>query len=272
MKRTAIVIGLMMLFAPSTIGCKSSPKMAWWKSNKASESTAIAHQAPELPSDAAKQADAARSTQVAGGSAPPFTPGQVSGSTTTSGASTYPSTDAPAFVPSAVSQLASSTPSTTPASTSTVTSGPYNPAATPVAKAAPVETATAGVDRYGMGLVAGATDAAAAGYSATTETANNVANSTSDVASRYGMPAGGTSVAQTPGVAAVSPYSPAHVTPASSMVSTQPYRPGGTSTYSASVPSMASLPAGTTPVATPAGTATTPTSTAPASTPTNRYW
>lgn len=265
MKRTAIVIGLMMLLAPTSIGCKSAPKMAWWKSNKTAESTAMAHQAPELPSDAAKQADAAKSSQVAGGAAPPFTPGQVSGgSTTTSGASTYPSTDAPAFVPSAVSQMAGGT---SPVSTA---AGPYNPAATPVAKTAPVEATTAGVDRYGMGLAAGAVNAAASVNSATTEVASNAGYSASDVASSYGMPAAGVSVAQTPGVAAVAPYSPAQVTPASSVVSTQPYRPGGTSTYSAqqSVPSMASLPdSSTSTETTPA-----PTQTAPTSTPSNRYW
>ena len=261
MKQTSFVIGLAMLVASTSVGCKSAPKMAWWKSKDAAEATAMAHQAPELPSDAAKKAEAkSSSTQVAGGVAAPFVPGAAAGGSTTP-SSNYPTTDAPAFTPNAVAQ-------TTPASAGA--SGPYNPAATPVGKAAPVAVATTGVDRYGASDPAAAVQQGlAAGYSATKEVAANAVNSAADVESRYGTPAADAAATYTSGVAAVTPYSPAPVTPASSVVATQPYRPGGTSTYS--VPSMASLPPSSTPPT--ATTSTTPATTTPASAPTsNRYW
>ena len=53
MRKTAITVGLLVLSASTSVGCKSAPKLAWWKSDKTDE-TALAHAAPELPSDAAK--------------------------------------------------------------------------------------------------------------------------------------------------------------------------------------------------------------------------
>lgn len=284
MRKTAITVGLLVLSASTSVGCKSTSKLAWWKSNKTDE-TALAHAAPELPSDAAKKAEGA---QVAGGAAP-FKPANTTGSTAVAAksGSGYPSTDAPAFTPNAVTQVAANTTPTAGAA------GPYDPAATPAPKAPTAAVATTGTDRYGLGSTAatgastaGATTAPAYGqapsgvasaapsYSPTTELAG--------VASRYGTP-------PTPTTTPVVPnYSPAPVTPAS----TASYRPGGTSSYnpvSANDVRVATLPESPTsttpsaPVTTPTPPATTTavapatpasvTPTTPAPSPSaNRYW
>ncbi|QDT74056.1 hypothetical protein [Lacipirellula limnantheis] len=281
MRKTAITFGLLVLSASTTIGCKSTPKLAWWKSNKADEA-ALAHAAPELPSDAAKKAEG---TQVAG-SAAPFKPANTMGSTAGSGKndSAYPSTDAPAFTPNAVTQVAAAT-APTSATTSTAAAGPYDPSATPAPKAPTTSVATTVADRYGAGAMpsaqtAGATPVPLYGqgpsgasntvpsYPPTTELAGG--------ASRYGS-AGGAVTA--PPASATTPappaYSPAPVTQAS----TQSYRPGGTSSYAvsvASLPPATSAAAPTTPTTVESGATTTP---APAATTaptapsgTNRYW
>ena len=277
MRKTAITFGLLILSASTSVGCKSAPKLAWWKSDKTDE-TALAHAAPELPSDAAKKAEAGSVTQVAGGSAPAFKTDSSTAAAKTSGG--YPSTDAPPFTPSAVSQVAST-------AAASGAAGPYDPAATPAPKAPAAAVAGTGTDRYGLGSLA--SNAGAAGSSTTTsygQPAGQASSTPSSYAStpagvgvppNYGMPpvSGGDAVAQT-----APPYSPAPVTPASntSTVSTQPYRPGGTSSYNVSV---ASLPPSSTPSpsAAPAGgAATTPTTpvapstTAPPATGANRYW
>jgi hypothetical protein len=282
MRKTAIAMGLLVLSASTSVGCKSTSKLAWWKSNKADE-TALAHAAPELPSDAAKKAEGA---QVAGGAAP-FKPANTTGSTAVAAksGSGYPSTDAPAFTPSAVTQVAANTTPTAGAA------GPYDPAATPAPKSPTTSVATTGTDRYGLGSTAatGASPAGATTAPAYGQAPSGVASSapsyspTTDlagVASRYGTPATSTTA---PAVAATTPvapaYSPAAVTPVS-MAATQPYRPGGTSSYNVSVASLPTSTASPTPATTSSasGAATTPTSTAPtapATTPTtgtNRYW
>lgn len=291
MRKTAITVGLLVLSASTSVGCKSAPKLAWWKSNKTDE-TALAHAAPELPSDAAKKAENA---QVAG-TAAPFKPANTTGSTAVASksGSSYPSTDAPAFTPNAVTQVANTTP-TTGATATTGASGPYDPAATPAPKAPTTSVATTGSDRYGQGSTAvGSTSpsatatappygqapsgssSSAPNYSPTTDLAGG--------ASRYVAPA-------TPTTTPAVPNQPPTQVQLASTASTQPYRPGGTSSYNpvrVDEPRVAirpESPTSTTPVApatTPEAPATTaiapatpasatPTTTAaPASS--NRYW
>ena len=300
MRKTAITVGLLVLSASTSVGCKSTSKLAWWKSNKTDE-TALAHAAPELPSDAAKKAEG---VQVAGAAAP-FKPANTTGSSSVAakGGSGYPSTDAPAFTPNAVTQVAGGT---TPTAGSTITAGaagPYDPAVTPAPKVSIPAVATTGNDRYGMG----STDATStSSVAATTTPAYGQAPSgatsappsyspTSDlagVASHYGAPAGASTM---PATAATTPgvpnYSPAPITLAST-ASTQPYRPGGTSSYDpprtddvrvATRPESPTSTKPAAPVTTPTAPATT-TAIAPATpasaTPTtpaapvgaNRYW
>lgn len=260
MRKTAITVGLLFLSASTTVGCKSAPKLAWWKSNKTDE-TALAHAAPQLPSDLAKEADAKSAAQVAGGVAAPFKPGA------TAPAGGYPTTDAPAFTPTAVASNAATG----------AAAGPYDPSATPTPKATTVASSVG--DRYGLGTAVGGESSTAPAYGQAPSYSST--DSLESVASRYGSPAGGVS-ATTPiaGSATAPAYSPAAVTPVST-ASVQPYRPGGTSSYSvtatpdshvsvASVPGTSSTPPSTAPSA---GATTTPeASTPPASTGANRYW
>jgi hypothetical protein len=296
MRKTAIIAGLLVLSASTSVGCKSAPKLAWWKSSKTDE-TALAHAAPELPSDAAKKAEAGASTQVAGGSAAPFKPANTSGSTSVASKSSggYPSTDAPPFTPNAVTQVAANATPTTNAPMTSGAAGPYDPAATPAPKSTPTAVATTGTDRYGLGsMTAGASSTAsisaptygqpASGTSTTAPTYTPTTN-LAGVASPYGTPAGGIAATGAPMSAvttasAAPTYSPAPVTPVST-AAIQPYRPGGTSSYNVSVASLppSSTSTSTSSTAGATGTTTPPTSTAPTapasaapSTGTNRYW
>lgn len=263
MRKTAITFGLLILSASTSVGCKSAPKLAWWKSDKTDE-TALAHTAPELPSDAAKKAEAGAGTQVAGGSAPAFKTASSTAAAKTSGG--YPSTDAPSFTPNAVSQVASN-------AAASGAAGPYDPTATPAPKAPAAAVAGAGTDRYGLGSLA----ATPGVTGASTAPAYGQPVAPAPVSPNYGVPpvGGTTSIAQTPPA-----YSPAPVTPVANLaaVSAQPYRPGGTSSYGVSV---ASLPPSSTPspsVPPASGAATTPTApaapatTTPPATGGNRYW
>ena len=180
MKRTTFAAGLIALAGVSSIGCKTTPKMAWWKSDTAAaaESTAIAHSAPALPSDLAKPsaAGATGSTttaiaQTSGGQAAPFVPGRTTtttvSSTPTSSATmasataapaSYPSTSAPAFTPDMAGRIASATSAATSAAASMPTTGgnlgsiaatPYNPSMPPQPTAASLAAAAPTADtRY----------------------------------------------------------------------------------------------------------------------------
>ena len=55
-----LTASLALVVGCRALGCKSAPKMAWWSSSKGDkvESTAIAHAAPQLPSEIAKQTEA----------------------------------------------------------------------------------------------------------------------------------------------------------------------------------------------------------------------
>lgn len=296
MRKTAITVGLLVLSASTSVGCKSTPKLAWWKSNKTDE-TALAHAAPELPSDAAKKAEGA---QVAGGAAP-FKPANTTGSSSVAAksGSGYPSTDAPAFTPNVVTQVAANTTPVVGSTTTAGAAGPYDPTATPAPKAPAPTVATTGNDRYGLG------SSAANGSSAVSTTplptygqapsgvasdAPSYSPSTDlgSIASRYGTPPNNSTTPVAPATTSIaSTYTPAPVMQASTA-----YRPGGTSSYNAvsaddvRVATRPESPTSTTPstpVTTPTAPATTtavvpatpasatPTTTAaPASA--NRYW
>jgi hypothetical protein len=140
MKKTTLIAGLLALVGAGSTGCKTTPKMAFWKSEKTAESTAVAHTAPTLPSDLAKQGGTAQSTVAqAGGEAGPFVAGQVARTSATAApTSGYPSTDAPPFTPDVASRITSATPSTSSGaltssapSLGSIAASPYNPAATP---------------------------------------------------------------------------------------------------------------------------------------------
>ncbi len=61
--RNAIAAALATVFLTvALVGCKSAPKMAWWKSGDGAENTALANSAPSLPADVAKQAESLASS------------------------------------------------------------------------------------------------------------------------------------------------------------------------------------------------------------------
>ena len=279
MRKTAIAVGLLVISASTSVGCKSTQKLAWWKSNKTDE-TALAHAAPELPSDAAKKAEG---TQVAGGAAP-FKPANAASSSSVSSksGSNYPSTDAPAFTPGAVTQVAANTTTKVGATTNPGMAGPYDPAATPAPKASIASLALPGADRYGSGT-SGATAPVPGspnyGQAPSSETDVDPSHSpivdVGGVTNRYGLPPVGT----TPTPPTAPGNTPVPPNAGASMAATQSYRPGGTSTYNVSVatrPPSSSASASTSmtrPEAEASSTSTAPT--VPLTTPstsTNRYW
>lgn len=279
MKKTAIAVGLLVLSASTSVGCKSASKLAWWKSDKNNE-TALAHAAPELPSDAAKKAEGGAGTQVAGGGAALSKPSHATTSTAVAAksGSGYPSTDAPPFTPNTVTQVAASVAPATGLPAASGAAGPYDPTATPSPKATTSAVAATGTDRYGLGILAasGAAGAPAYGQSPSAAPSYSPTTDLASVASPYGTPASNaTAPSATAGTTTAPAYSPASVTPVS-MAATQPYRPGGTSSYNVSV--ARSLPSSTPTSST--GTTTAPadataTPVAPETTPTvgaNRYW
>jgi len=239
----AVVIGC------AALGCKSAPKMAWWSSSKDSskvESTAVAHAAPQLPSEIAKQADGMNSANpVQISTAPAFTPNATSAAPPyIASAGTYPSTGAQSYVPTTTSPAAS-TATTMTASSSGL---PYNPNAVPAAKSAPsdqslaVSSATPSsnaplADRYGNSYsqssepIAPTTAGAAPNFSAPTNTMATASTITASnsLGDRYSMSSTPTSASPV-----MSPASePQQVQTASAIASAEPYRPGGTGTYPA---------------------------------------
>ena len=165
-----LMVGLMAGF----VGCKSTPKMPWNRTAATAdvESAAVAHSAPALPADIAKQAEAlAASTpsidltapQIS--TAPAYTPPKASlattptlpttsaaalmashGSSTKTSSGAYPTTGASPYTTTPTPKtpaatLAAATPNVPPAYQSTDKSAnlgtvnmPYNPAAVPPAK------------------------------------------------------------------------------------------------------------------------------------------
>lgn len=247
MRITALAVSTVVLFSTVSIGCKSAPKMAWWKNSDAEKVAAT--EAPALPSEVAQQASnlagadpvqiSSAPAAVSGGAAPAFT-------TSPSG---YPDTGAPSYVPATgqVSVPASNSPAamsqTMPYDPSSVPAPNYN-ATTSVAQSTAVPAATSG-ERYGASAAMGATSPAtaypapqaASGYTGTSMAAQqdlaaaaaSPEPKASGVGSRYAQSAIANTTQQT------APYGGAEsndgVQPASAVASTQPYRPGGTSSY-----------------------------------------
>jgi hypothetical protein len=204
MKHTVLAGGLIVLLGTATLGCKTTPKLSWWKKDKAAEDTALAQKAPPLPSEIAKQAESgkASSAQLAGGDASPFK--STASIKTSSAASTsatgggYPSTSAPAFNPGAAAQLASAG-SAGGSQVSSANLGsismPYNPSAAPAMKAASSTEAAAAEDagRYSNSLLASGTSAANSMLPPYGQAAGGAVNTASNLASS--APAYGSSAA-----------------------------------------------------------------------------
>jgi len=173
MRNTIVVTATAIFLMTGWIGCKSAPKMPWAKTAAISdvESETLAHTAPSLPADVAKQAEALATTtpaidltasQTAGGLAAPYSPAAAyppmpayssttahlaatatpsPGSGAKSTPTAYPSTGAPPYSTAPVTNLAATTPPVPPAFQPTDRSAdlgpidmPYNPNAVPPAK------------------------------------------------------------------------------------------------------------------------------------------
>lgn len=182
MQKMMVMAGLAALVMAGSTGCKSAPKLAFWKSGDKPdvESTAIAHSAPALPADIAKEAESLASMNPAiemsasapastAGMAAPFTPSStapaMNSTPVTAAASApvgYPSTGATAYsqTPATVAAANSSTPSYYTADTNADLGAiemPYNPNAVPPAKnlaatqpTTPVTTPESSADRYAL--------------------------------------------------------------------------------------------------------------------------
>ncbi len=201
MRKTLVATCVAVFLSSGFVGCKTASKMAWWKTaDKSSiESSALAHSAPALPADIAKQAEALASSEPAietsGGQASPYSAAGTApsyASSTPPAAKNYPMTGASPYSAASTPPAITSTPpaiaSTPPAMSSVATrtspavqSGesvsdlgavdmPYNPNLVPPAKtiaaaAAPAPAPNAPADRYGAATLA---NAAAAYQGATT--------------------------------------------------------------------------------------------------------
>ena len=98
MRKTIVATAAAVLMSAGTLGCKSAPKLAFWKSAEKSdvESTALAHSAPALPADVAKQAESLATTSP---SIEMSAPGMSASGMSTSGMS-MPAGQAPPYSPS----------------------------------------------------------------------------------------------------------------------------------------------------------------------------
>ncbi len=195
MRNTIVATAVVVLLMTELVGCKSTPKMPWSRTAATSdiEAAAVAHSAPALPADIAKQAEAlAASTPSINLTSPQTTP-QMSASQAPAYSlapayspaaaalaaaapatpSAYPSTGASSYSASAspysaapAQNIAATPPSVPPAYQSTDQSAdlgafdkPYDPNAVPPAKTAVAATTTpmtpkASTDRYGMNTMA----------------------------------------------------------------------------------------------------------------------
>ncbi len=297
-----LTASLALVIGCGALGCKSAPKMAWWSSSKDSkvESTAVAHAAPQLPSEVAKQTEGVNSADpVQISSAPAFAANSSNETGNSTGAApaytataspsgAYPSTGAQSYVP-ATNQA------TLPASSTTALTSamPYNPNAVPapksdskmesVASSAILSNSPAVEDRYGSFSTQTTSQAlASAPATGTASSPTNGlqnSNSTSDTAAtpyagtnslgdRYAMPNSPTQETKDPVTKASA--EPQQVQAASAIASTEPYRPGGTSTYPGIAASNAQYEVATRPAVTSSSTTNVPNVAYP-STGTNQY-
>ena len=287
MRKTIVTTAAAGLLCVGALGCKTAPKLAFWKSADTTdvESTALAHSAPALPADVAKEAEGLASTTPSIGStapaspfasqAPPYTPATaaspVVGASATaalaqSGSqaapSPYPVTSAPAY---SRSPTAASTPSTTIAATTSpampvdesadlgAIDMPYNPNAVPpvrnVAAATPTSTTPSSTgDRYGASSYASSPSSYTPGNIPGIPAAPAASGDRyGNVASTPAMPSGNTDFVATTAPAAIGATSPPITT-------AEPYATGSTVAAAASLP-MA-----------PAPTTSAPATSAPATT------
>lgn len=251
MRGQVLAASLAVFVVGSLVGCKTTPKMAWWKTSSvdAPEAEVLAHSAPALPSEIAKQVEGAAGTanqQLAGGTAAPFVPGLRTPAITSVAAapSAYPSTEAPKFVPT--------TPAAVPTAPTSPTLGsiaamPYNPNAVPPAAPTTPVAAPVNVDRYAStptpsssvatpetpypstapSYVEQVASAQAAAQPAAVSLADRYAQATAAVVPEASAPVNNS---------VTSPVTPTTPT-VETVADASPYRPGGTSTYPATVES-----------------------------------
>lgn len=256
--KTVLTAGLAALVGVSSLGCKSMPSLAWWKTaSKDAPATAVA-QAPALPSDVALKTEglaAAAPTAPVGGTAAPFKATTAASGVTpasypnTGVPASYPTTSTPTMASAAPTNYPSTTSSTAPSqSTNASNLGsiamPYNPnAVPPTAKvAAAPAAAPQPADRY------------ATASTPSFSTTNNVsATSTGfgDGGSRYGASSTTTS---TPAYSAPAPsFTPEPIQTGSTPMASPSSTPA--SAVGDRYAQAATTPAPTTPTQTPTTTA-----------------
>lgn len=194
MRNTIVAASVAVCLTTLTLGCKTAPKLAFWKSGDSAdvESTALAHSAPSLPADVAKQAEALASSSPAidmsttpaaasAAAAPPYSPAPAyvppaasvastpatSVGSGTKSAPSFPTTGAASYAtttPSAAPKVAAATPPALYNRDQSADLGsvdmPYNPNAVPPARkpaaavASAPTTSPATADRYGSASLA----------------------------------------------------------------------------------------------------------------------
>ncbi|MCG8449424.1 MAG: hypothetical protein MI725_07585 [Pirellulales bacterium] len=163
MRKKILAIGLVAVMGLGSAGCQTVEKLAWWKTaeNSAAESAVLAHSAPALPADLAKQAEGFAANQVnitpgevnGGGSAAPYVPNATvppaNAAVANNAAPAYPSTGVGSYT-AAVPPQTSVVAAARSANLGSVAM-PYNPNAVPAAPAAtsaPAPPISSGIDRY----------------------------------------------------------------------------------------------------------------------------
>ena len=181
---------LALLILVGVTGCKSMPSLTWWKTASKPEepsSTALAHDAPALPSEVALQQEAAAAAPTSSVAAAPYV------STGAAGVSPagYPATTAPAFEPAttATAPVASTEPAA-PAKSPSVGSiaMPYNPKSVPPAPSGNTslaQSAAPAPDRYSSMPSAAPTSPSNYGMPAVPTNTSSVADTGPGVGSRY---------------------------------------------------------------------------------------
>lgn len=194
MRNTIAATLVAVFFAAGLVGCKSAPKLAFWKAGDKTaavgEETVLANSAPALPADIARQAESLAMSSPAidmgapaismnvpaasGGLATPYTPTINVAATNPAGSgakpapAAYPATGASPYSTAAAPVMAAITPTQSPMAQSPVVSAaphadslgsvslPYNPNAVPPARtiAAAPATLNATAGRYGSSALA----------------------------------------------------------------------------------------------------------------------
>lgn len=185
MRVSLITIGLALAMSCGSLGCKSAPKMSWWKTadNSAATATTVATGAPQLPSEIAKQTEALASadpvkittpaatapamktavaTTTPGGSTTPAIGGTAPAYTSAASLpSSYPSTGAKSLVPAATTAASTAVKTAAAPAVNNLASAskalPYDPTAVPpaattsaAALAAAIPSAPTQAERYGV--------------------------------------------------------------------------------------------------------------------------